>query len=596
MTMSDFLREFRRRNMLRAGILYATGVWALAQGIAQLEPVVGAPDWTARWFLVAAGIGFPFWIAFAWFYELTPQGLRRESEVPPNESIARATGRKLDLWIIGVLTVAVVLLLTDRFALRNEAGGGEAGGGAATAIPGKSIAVLPLVNESGDPAGLYFSDGLSEDLITALSRFSGLKVIGRDSAFLFRSTKDTSAVIGKKLGVAHLLEGSVRRAGGMVRVSAALIDVRDGSTRWSEHYDRPYKDLFKLQDDITNAVASALKAKLLGGGATPQTDRPPSGNLAAYNAYLEGQFYGRHHTESDFRTAIDAYGTATRLDPRYAQAWAGMATTWDNLAANFLGGAAQQEAYAKGRNAAGTALALAPDLATAHSARGALLQDADSDWAGAEAEYRRALELAPNSSAAKGNLAAVLATLGQLEEAAELQRQAIAADPLRADFYQNFAVYLSPLGRLDEAEHAIRNAIELQPTAVFYHAVLSTIEIQRGNAKGALEAANAEPPGLWHDVAVAQALQIGADRAAADAALKSLIGKYGDLAMFQIAEAYALRNEPDKMFTWLDRAMATRDPGLQTVLYDPFLQPYMQDPRFAALCRKLNLPVPQAKG
>jgi len=590
MTVSDFLREFRRRNMLRAGILYATSVWALAQGIAQLEPVVGAPDWTARWFLVAAGIGFPFWIAFAWFYELTPRGLRRESEVLPNASLARATGRKLDLWIIGVLTVAVVLLLTDHFALRDEPAEGPA-----PAIPDESIAVLPLVNESGDPAGLYFSDGLSEDLITALSRFSGLKVIGRDSSFLFRSTKDSSAVIGKKLGVAHLLEGSVRRAGGMVRISAALIDVRDGSTRWSEHYDRPYKDLFKLQDDIVAAVASELKAKLLGGGIPVQSDRSPSGNLAAYNAYLEGQFYDRHHTESDFRRAIDAYTIATRLDPRYARAWAGMAITWDNLAANFLGGAAKQKAYAEGRNAAATALALAPDLATAHSARGALLQDADSDWVGAEAEYRRALELAPNSSAAKGNLAAVLATLGQLEEATELQRQAIAADPLRADFYQNFAVYLSPLGRLDEAEHAIRSAIELQPTAVFYHAVLSTIEIRRGNAESALEAANAEPPGLWHDVAVAQALQIGVDGRAANAALKSLIDKYSDLATFQIAEAYALRNDPDRMFAWLDRALAAKDPGLQTLLYDPFLQPYAQDPRFAALCRKLNLPVPQPK-
>jgi len=195
-----FLFELRRRNVLRAGVLYAGAVWALAQGISQLGPAFGAPDWVTRWFVIACAIGFPFWIAFAWYYEITPQGIKRESEVAPDPSVTHSTARKLDFAIIGVLALAVVLLVTDRFVSHK---------GATIAVPDKSIAVLPLVNESGEKDQQYFSDGLSEDLITALSQFAGLKVISRNSSFQFRDSSDDAKTIGAKLGVAHLLEGSV---------------------------------------------------------------------------------------------------------------------------------------------------------------------------------------------------------------------------------------------------------------------------------------------------------------------------------------------------------------------------------------------------
>src|SRR6185437_8332753 len=187
----SFFSELQRRNVLRAGVLYAGAVWALAQGIAQLGPFFAAPEWTVRWFVIAAIIGFPFWIAFAWFYEFTPQGLKRESEIAPDDSVAHSTGRKLDKWIIGVLALAGVLLLTDRFISPKGAGG----------ITDKSIAVLPLSNESDGKDQQYFSDGLSEDLITALSQFEGLKVIARDSSFKFRNSSDDPKIIGEKLGV-----------------------------------------------------------------------------------------------------------------------------------------------------------------------------------------------------------------------------------------------------------------------------------------------------------------------------------------------------------------------------------------------------------
>jgi TolB-like protein/Tfp pilus assembly protein PilF len=582
------LRELHRRNVIRAAILYVTGVWALTQGIAAMEPIVGAPQWVARWFLVTAAIGFPFWIVFAWLYELTPLGIRRESEVDADKTILRATGRRLDFWIIGVLAVAVVLLLTDRFI------GHETRGAPSAAVAEKSVAVLPLVNESADANALYFSDGLSEAFIDALSQFPGIRVIARASSFQFRNSKDSVSVIGGKLGVAHLLEGSVQRAGEAVRISAELIDVKDGTATWSAHYDRPYKDLFKLQDDITSAVAASLKAKLLGGSniPPPQSERPASGNLDAYNAYLEGSFYGHRRSLEDARKAATAFNKAVKLDPDYAAAWAALSTAEFNVA--LLSGSAADLAQAQplARAHAEKAVGLAPGLALAHNALGNVFDD-DSNWSGAEAQYRRAAQLAPAFANAKANLADVAATLGRLDEAVTIDRQALTLDPLRPDFYLNLALDLTARGRFDEAEKAIRSAIALQPDGDNLYGSLSKIDVLRGDAAAALADAKREPAGVYRDIAVARALQIGSDRAAADAALKTLITKFSDDAPVQIAETYGQRKEADNVFKWLEHARAVKDPGLVSLLVDPFLLPYRHDPRFGKLCEELKLPAPK---
>ena len=455
-----------------------------------------------------------------------------------------------------------------------------------------SIAVLPLANESGDSSQQYFSDGLSEDLITALSQFPGLKVIGRSSSFQFHDSKEDSRSIGAKLGVAHLLEGTVRKAGDMIRVSAELIDTSDGSTQWSQRYDRPYKDLFALQDEITRAVAQELKAKLLPGGhAAEQGERPPGGSLEAYNAMLQGRFYAQRYTEADFRKAIELLTQATAIDPRYAFAWSELSLAW-TLGAQYLEGTAAHEAYAKAREAADHALALSPDSAAAHLARGFLLQNADLDWRAAEAEYRRAAELAPDDGNAKLNLGNQLAIHGELEQAIDLTRQALVTDPLRAGWYDALASYFLALDRFDEAEKAIRRAIELQPGAAVHHYTLTIIETHRGHAQAALEAAEQEPPGAFQDVALAVAAQIGSDRNASDAALRTLIEKHAGGAAYQIAQVYALRGDDKATFEWLDRAWSNRDSGLQQLLFDPFILRYKDDPRFASFCRKVGLPVP----
>jgi len=465
------------------------------------------------------------------------------------------------------------------------------------APPAHSVAVLPFVNMSGDKKQEYFSDGISEDLITALSQFPGLKVIGRISSFQFRDSNEDSRSIGAKLGVAHLLEGSVRRSGDVVRVSAELISTADGSAQWSERYDRPYKDLFALQDEITRAVAGALWTKLLPGEhAAAQSARPPSGSLEAYNAFLQGVFYVSRDTEADLRKAIEFYTQATELDPRYALAWSGLSRAWTGLSEAFLEGAAAQEAYAKARAAAERALTLSPELAAAHLARGWLLLRGDFDWRGAQAEFRRAMELAPNDGDAKFQLGIGLAAFGEGEQAIELMRQALATEPLRALWYTWLATYLSGLNRLDEAEQAIRTALELQPVAAYYHQRLTIIEIKRGNAEAALAAAQQEPRGSWQDVALALARQIGGDRSAADAALKTLIDRDAGFAAYQIAEVYALRNDAKETFSWLDRAWSNHDPAFTYLLYDPFILRYKDDPRFGAFCKKVGLPTPAEVG
>ncbi len=496
-----------------------------------------------------------------------------------------------------VLPVAVALVVLAAmmayFAIHKTGTSKPAASTQLTPTAAASIAVLPLANESGEAGQQYFCDGISEDLITALSQLPGLKVIGRTSAFRFRDSKEDSRSIGAKLGVAHLLEGSVRRSGEMVRVSAELIDTADGSAQWSERYDRPYKDLFAVQDEITLAVAGALKTKLLPGKhAAAQSEQPPSGNLEAYNALLQGRFYDDRDTEIDKRKAVEFFTKATQLDPRYAFAWSELSSAWITFGGDFLEGAAALEANAKAREAVDRALALAPDLAAAHNARGDVLQLVDFDWSGAEAEYRRALELSPGNAQAQFNLGTALASYGELDQAIALVRQALATEPLRAGGYKALATYLMGLHRLDEAERAMNKAVELQPASAPLRSWLAIVEVQRGNAPAALEAAQQATPGAFRNMSFAFARQIGGDRRAADSALMTLIEQDADQSAYQIAEVYALRNDAKATFEWLDKAWDNRDQGIQYLLFDPFILRYREDPRFAAFCRKVGLPVP----
>ena len=606
-TTGGFIAELKRRNVIRMAGLYLVAAWLIVQVGATLLPVFDAPPWTMKALVLTLAVAFVPALAVAWIFELTPQGLKRDADVPPSESIAPKTARMLDRAIIVLLAIAVGYFAFDKFVLsphREAVLVAETTRVASARVTaqridlGNSIAVLPLANASKDADQQFFADGLSDSLIATLSKFSGLKVIGRTSSFQFRDSQEDARTIGRKLGVEYLLSGSVQHAGESVRITVELVATREGTILWSHHYDRPYKDLFALQDDMSTAIGGVLKARLLPGQKA-RNDRPPGGDLRAYLAFLQGNYYADIGREAEVRAAIVELGKATRIDPSYAMAWAELSRVWTSLAATALSGDEARDAYSEARRSGDRALALDPELAYAHIARGWLLENADLDWAGATREYKAAMRLAPELMQNRFSVGSMLALQGQLQDAVRLSREALATDPLAGNWWIWLAAYLSALGRLDEAEAAIRKAIQLKPDGSNAWTQLAIIELQRGDAKAALEAAKNEPEGVWREIALAMALQAGKDRAAADAALANLIADYGDVAAYQVAQVQALRNDADATFEWLERARANRDPGVGHTMIDPLVMRYKEDPRLAAFCETVGLPPPtesQTKG
>ncbi|MGH8182484.1 MAG: tetratricopeptide repeat protein [Rhodanobacteraceae bacterium] len=594
------IAELSHRHVWRAAAVYVGAVWALSQGIAQLSGPFGMPDWVTRWFVIACAIGFPFWVAFAWYYKLTPEGLKLESDTttPNDRGFHRAFSRKLDIWIIGVMAVAIVLLVTNTFVLHrdvtsttHEATTKELSAQLAK-VPAKSVAVLPFTNESGDAKQQYFSDGMSEELISDLTQIDGLKVIGQYSSFKFRDSKDSPAQIGTALGVANLIHGSVFQQGGYIRVNVSMIRAANGQNAWSHSYDEQLKDVFAIQSQIGHAVAAALKVKLMGN-AIVASDQPPSGNVQAYELMLQGRAIARHGTETSIRQGIALFQQVLKLDPKYAYAWGLLANSSINLGVAYLSGAPRQQAYAQARAAAAREQALAPNAAFTHIDHGWLLAIVDNDSMGALAEYRRAHQLAPNDIAGMNFLANGLMGIGQLQRATKLFRAILARDPLRNDIYPSLALALLGQGQLDAATQAIRKALAWQPNFPGLNAELVEVDVLRGDAAAAQsDAAKGTDPtyGPW---ARALAQQIGPAHRQADAALHDYIAKQGKAQPYLVADLYALRKQPDEMFDWLRRAWVQRDPDfMSNLLTDPFVLAYRHDPRFAALCKDAGLPVP----
>jgi len=581
-----FLAELRKRKVFQVAIGYLAVAWLLVQVTATILPAFDMPVWTLRLVVLLFALGFPVALLMAWSLELTPDGVKLD--------VSTTAGK-------GMLAIAAALMAValgwffhgHAFPTQHVAQVAAtevASTSPQTKADARSIAVLPLVNASNDPDQQFFSDGLSENLIDSLSRFDGLKVIGRTSAFQFRDSKDDSATIGRKLGVSYLLSGSVQRAGDIVRISASLIKAADGSTLWAEHYDRPYKNLFALQDEIAKSVAGILRARLLPGAAAQQSDRPPSGNMDAYAAYLHAmQFF----YQGDSREMIKYQTLATRLDPGYAAAWAYLSVAWARLGFSEAGEQAQSD-YRQARIAADKALVLAPDLGLTHAVRGNLLLGADFDWQGALTEFRRGVELAPGIGAIHSGYSRALAATGQVHEAIVQKQLALSIDPRMVPERFRYVDLLVAKGRLDEAEKEIEAAIELSGITKPRTRYRLWFALLRGDAKAALDAARQADPDM-RDLSLAFAAQIGPDRAVADAALAKFLrnhGDWGERQPYDLASLYALRGDVDKTVEWLDRIWARRDYGIQDVLYDPMLLRFRNDPKFIAFCTKIGLPPP----
>ena len=576
-----FFAELKRRNVIRAAILYLGAVWALAQGIAQLGPSVGAPDWTTRWFLVAAAIGFPFWITFAWFYEFTPEGLKRESEIEAS-SITRHTGRKLDFTIIGVLTVAVVLLLTDRFVLRHVDETTVA------PITENSIAVLPFVNMSEDRANEYFSDGISEELLNLLTKVPQLQVAARTSSFSFKGRQVEIPEIGRQLHVANVLEGSVRKSGDRVRITAQLIRAGEGFHLWSETYDRKLDDIFKIQDEIAAEVVKQLKVRLLGAAPTVrQTD--PKG----YMLYLQAVQLGRQNTPEAFTQSDELYRQVLQIDPRYAPAWRELSRNFTNEAdAGLL---SNSEGYARAREAGEKALAIDPNYASAHSGLGWIAM-ANHDFVNAAKHFERALALDSNDLSVLGNSAAFLQAMGRLEEALAIQQALVRRDPVNVTALYNLGYTQRVMGQYDAAIVTYRRVLGLSPGYASAHYQICIAMLLKNDASAALaeiEQENNEPSRLIGLPMVYHAL---GRKAESRIALATLIARFEKDWSYNIAQVYAFGEEADKAFEWLDKAVAYHDPGLSDIVRENLFDNIHSDLRWVPFLRKVGLAPEQLAG
>jgi TolB-like protein/Flp pilus assembly protein TadD len=432
----------------------------------------------------------------------------------------------------------------------------------------------------------YFADGLSEELLNVLAQIRELRVTGRTSSFQFKGKNEDLRVIGKKLNVANILEGSVRKAGSRVRVTAQLVKVEDGFHLWSETYDRTLDDIFAVQDDISRSVSSALKLRLLAGQGEPSVAR---GNAEAYNLYLQGSYFSARQRREDLEKAVSYFEQALKLDPGYARAWAGLARAHSTESA--FDSIPLEERRRRARLEVEKALELDPNLAEAHATLGRMRRVWDWDWAGADAAHRRAFELEPGNATVVQGLASQAATLGRLEEALRLGRRAVEIDPLSVGAHYYLGVHAWCAGRLEEAEAALRKAIELDPEYPVAHQSLGMVQLARSKPEAALQEMEREKDPAWRRYGLALAYHALGRTKGADAALAEVLAKDKETFAFQIAEIYSSRGEVDEAFKWLERAYAGRDAGLSEMKSDPLFKNLEADPRYTAFLKKMRLPL-----
>ena len=450
-----------------------------------------------------------------------------------------------------------------------------------------SIAVLPFVNMSPDKNDVYFSDGLAEELINDLSRIQGLRVAARASSFQFRGETEDPHTVGEKLHVGAVLEGSVRKEGKHVRITAQLINTSNGFNLWSETYDRELNDIFTVQEDIGHSVTGSLKLKLLG--AEPIGPAAQGKNPDAYNAYLQGEYFLQRPNKDNLEKAADYFYQGIKLDPGYAPAWVGLANV--RMGQADRGYAPVDQMYRKAREAVQRALTLDANLAVAHSVMGWIKANYDWDWSGADESYHRALQLEPGNAGAARRSATLQMTLGRFDQAISLDRESVQLDPLSPSTYNNFGVANYYAGRLEDASAAFKKTLELSSQRPYIHNYLGQIALAEGHPQEALDEIERETEPAFKIHGLALAYYALGRKQESDTELSDYIAKFHSDGAYQIAEIYAFRGERDKAFEWLELAYKQRDAGLTQMKGDPLLKNLRQDSRYNALLKKMRLPV-----
>ena len=466
MKLDNFFAELKRRNVVRAAGLYLVGAWLLTQVASTVLPMFGASEWLPRTIVSLLAIGFIPALIFSWVFELTPQGLKRDEDVRPEESIAPQTARRMDRMIIAVLLLALGYFVFDKFVLTPRRQAVQSHG---SSLPNesdslansKSIAVLPFENLSSDKENAYFADGIQDEILTRLAKIAALKVISRTSTQKYKSAPENLREVGKQLGVANLLEGSVQKSGNAVHVSVQLISVATDEHLWAESYNRKLDDVFGVEGEVATAIADQLNARLSLSEQKAVTAKPTQ-NTAAYDAYLRGvAFQGRvDDLITNWSKSAEAFAEAVRLDPEFAVGWAQLCRQ-ESLVYNSVNHSPDRQAAA--RKALDNAMKLGPELVETKIARGWYQCYVEADYDAAKASFEEVRRQYPNNSSVSEALAVVLRRQGHWEESRRLFDQTIELDPRNVFLLANAA--LAGLETRDPAytQKYMRRALDLSP-------------------------------------------------------------------------------------------------------------------------------------
>ena len=556
-----------RRKVVQWGIAYAAGAWGLLQGLAYVGTAFHWPAQLQRIAILAFVVGLPIVLVLAWYH-----GDRREQRVSRTE--------------LAILTL--LFLVGGGIFWRYE----RASETTSVTVPppptavavatDHSIAVLPFVNMSSDKEQEYFSDGLSEELLNLLAQVPQLRVIARTSSFSFKGKEADIAEIARKLNVAHVLEGSVRKSGNTLRITAQLIRTSDSSHLWSQTYDRQLTDVFKVQDEIAAAVVSELKITLLGNAPKAKAADP-----RAYALFLQAREVYRKSTPAAMERAIALYNQALAIDPTYAPAWVGLADVYVFQVNNGLKLA--DEGIQLAREATEKALALDPEYALAHAELGWIAVFYDRDLAAAARHIERALALDPANLDVIFVAALLARRLGRLDQAIALGQYQVTRDPVNTEAHDELANTYRYAARLDEALAEMRTVLSLNPGFVNQHELLGEVLLQKGDAKAALTEMQREANEPDRLAGLSMAYYALGQKAESDAALADVIKKYEKTSAYTIASALAFTGQADRSFAWLDKALRYHDPALGSLPVYPMFANVHSDPRWLPFLRRLGM-------
>lgn len=584
----SFFSELKRRNVMRVALLYAVASWLIMQVTDVGVSLLGLPDWTGRLVFLLLLIGFPLVMVFSWAYEITPEGVKREKDVPRDQSITDETARKLNTAVIVLLLISLGSLGLDRLiperAAEPEASAEVVADDAVPAVasaPDQSIAVLPFVNMSADVENEYFSDGLSEELLNLLAKIPELQVAARTSAFSFKGSDAGIPEIAEKLNVAHVLEGSVRKSGDEIRITAQLIKASDGYHVWSETWDRRLVDVFAIQDEIAALVVAALKVSLLNEIPHARVTDP-----RAYELYLRAKASAELFTEDGFKRSAELLEDALAIDPEYAEAWVELGVTIINQTGwGFIPNA---EGSARSNRATERALSIDPDNARALTGLGWNKMYYERDFESAVRLIRRAYELEPGNASVLNTYGVLNGVFGKRDENISLYEDALERDPYAMSILGNLAGAYNSTGRYDDAERMIARMREISPDSSSVIISESFLHWFRGDAEAALDGFSGLDSILSEFGRAFALYNLGRDEESLEIIENIAASSEEGNGYAFIAIWYTLAGDYDKAFEWLNRAYESGDDEIIEIRMYAVLDRLYDDPRWDELLQKIG--------